>query len=232
MLPGRYFGSTAARPPENAIHRKELRVSLKLFHAAASPFARKVVVAAHERGIAGQLELIPAAPSQVRRDEAVARHNPAGKIPCAVLPDGEPMFDSRVITAWVDANGISGPALYPDAPGLRFRVLTLEALGDAIMDAAILIRAETVLRPEPLRWDDWTAGQVAKIAAAADALEGPWAELLDQGFHAGSISAACALAYLDFRLPELGWREGRERLAAWHAKAAGRPSIAATSPAA
>jgi glutathione S-transferase len=47
---------------------------------------------------------------------------------------------------------------------------------------------------------------------------------------AGDIAVACALGYLDFRFPELGWREGRPRLAAFDAAMVARPSMQASAP--
>ena len=38
----------------------------------------------------------------------------------------------------------------------------------------------------------------------------------------------CALAHLDFRFAADTWREGRPRLARWHAEFAKRPSMQAT----
>ncbi|MXN17729.1 glutathione S-transferase [Pseudooceanicola sp. GBMRC 2024] len=206
-------------------------MDLKLFHAAASPFVRKVVVAARERGLFERLELIAAAPLPIRRDPQVARHNPSGKIPCLLLPDGSALFDSRVITAWIDAQGQDGEALYPVEGEARFRVLTLEALADSILDAAILLRSEETLRPEPLRWPDWSAGQAAKITAGLDALERSWGPCLGQSFHAGAIATACALGYLDFRLPGMEWRSGRPALAGWYEQILVRPSMRLSDPA-
>ncbi|WP_171060985.1 glutathione S-transferase C-terminal domain-containing protein, partial [Poseidonocella sp. HB161398] len=109
-------------------------------------------------------------------------------------------------------------------------VLTLEALGDAILDACLLCRYETAMRPEALRWQEWFDGQMAKIDSGLDALETRWFALLEDGFHAGSIAAACALGYLDFRFPEKDWRNGHPKLAAWFAEASERPSMKASFP--
>ncbi|MDP2801456.1 MAG: hypothetical protein Q8O26_06185 [Phreatobacter sp.] len=39
-----------------------------------------------------------------------------------------------------------------------------------------------------------------------------------------------SLGYLDFRFPDIGWRNGHARLAAWYAGFAERPSMKATAP--
>ena len=205
-------------------------MTIRLFFSPASPYVRKVMVAAHERGIADQVEKLPSAAGPVKRDAQIVRHNSSGKVPCALLADDTPLFDSRVISAWVDAQGVSGPSLYPQ-DDRRFAVLTLEALGDAMLDAALLHRYENVLRPEEKRWDDWARGQMEKIDSGLDDLEGRWFDLLAEGFHAGAIAVACTLGYLDFRFADKDWRSAHPRLAAWFAKVSERPSMAATMPA-
>jgi glutathione S-transferase len=131
---------------------------MKLFYGAISPFARKVLITAHERGIADQIELVSAALTPVSPDADVSRSNPLGKIPALVRSDGSTLYDSRVICAWLDTQGI-GPSLYAPKGADRFDVLRREALADGIMDAAVLMRYEEVLRPEDKRWDGWMVGQ-------------------------------------------------------------------------
>jgi glutathione S-transferase len=202
---------------------------IRLFFSPASPYVRKVMVAAHERGVADQVEKLPSAAWPVKRDPDIVRHNSTGKVPCALLKDDQPLFDSGVITAWIDAHGISGTALYPQ-DDRRFSVLTLEALGDSILDAALLHRYENVLRPEDKRWDDWSRGQMEKIDSGLDDLEGRWFDLLSDGFHAGAVAVACMLGYLDFRFVDKDWRSAHPKLAAWFEKVCQRPSMMATMP--
>jgi glutathione S-transferase len=200
---------------------------MKLHFALASPFVRKVLVVAHERGLAGRITLLPRAMSPVRPEDELNHHNPLGKIPCLITEAGEALYDSRVICAYLDSLG-SGAPLLPSAPE-RWTALRREALGDGIMDAAVGARYETVLRPEGLRWEAWVAGQKGKIGRALDALEGE-AEGLGRALDIGTIAIGCALGYLDFRYAGEGWREGRPRLAAWFEGFAARPSMVATAP--
>ncbi|MCX7683770.1 MAG: glutathione S-transferase [Acetobacteraceae bacterium] len=203
---------------------------MKLFHSPASPFVRKVLVAAHERGIAEGIELVPTGVTPVRRDEAIAARNPLGKIPTLVLEDGTAVFDSRVIVEYLDGLP-GGPRLIPEGGAARLKTLTLQALADGLCDAAVALRYETALRPEALRWPEWAASQTTKVVAALDALERDWVPHLSSVLDIGAIAAACALGYLDYRFAALGWREGRPRLAAWHEGFAARPSMQATAPA-
>lgn len=203
-------------------------MTLKLFYSPASPFVRKVLVIAHERGVADQIERLDSAAGPVARDARIVAHNPSGKVPSAILEDGRPLFDSRVICAYVDSLAGAG-SLYP-SDERRFDVLTLEALGDAILDAALLCRYEKIIRPAEFQWQDWYDGQMAKIDSGLDDLEARWMELLQDGFHAGAVAIACTLGYLDFRFPEKDWRTGRKTLSAWFETAAARPSMSATNP--
>ncbi|WP_294928770.1 glutathione S-transferase family protein [uncultured Paracoccus sp.] len=204
-------------------------MTIRIFFSPASPFVRKAMVAAHERGVG--IEKLPSAAWPVKRDPDIVRHNSTGKVPCLLLDDDTPVFDSRVISAWIDAQGVTGAPLYPQ-DARRFTVLTIEALGDAILEAALLHRYENVLRPEDKRWDDWSRGQMEKVDSGLDDLEGRWFDDISASFHAGSIAAACTLGYLDFRFPDKDWRSAHPRLAEWFAEVSGRASMQATVPAA
>ncbi len=191
-----------------------------------SPFVRKVLVLAHEVGLAGQIEHRHAGMTPVSPDAAVIPDNPLGKVPTLVLADGRALYDSGVICDYLDGQH-DGPRLLPEAGPARFTVLRRQALADGLMDAAVLLRYETTLRPEPLRWPDWVAGQWGKIDRALDAMA---AEATDNAIDLGTLATGCALAYLDIRFPEHGWRDGRDGLAAWFTPLSERASMVATRP--
>ena len=104
-----------------------------------------------------------------------------------------------------------------------------QALGDGIMDAALLLRIETTMRPEAARWESWITRQKAALTRALDLLEEE-ASGLAEPFTIGSIAVACALGFLDFRFGDFGWRTGRPALAAAYEILAARPSLQATRP--
>jgi glutathione S-transferase len=191
-----------------------------------SPFVRKVLVLAHEVGLAGQIEHRHATLTPVSPDPAVTPDNPLGKVPALVLADGRALYDSRVICEYLDGLH-DGPRMVPASGSARLDVLRRQALADGLMDAAVLLRYETVLRPEALRWPDWVDGQWGKIDRALDAMA---AQATDGAIDLGTLAAACALAYLDIRFSEHGWRAGRDGLAAWFAPLAERPAMVATRP--
>ncbi len=202
---------------------------MKLFFSAASPYVRKVTVTAHEKGVFDRIEMLSAAASPVNRDQTVVAKNPSGKVPTLITDDGTALFDSRVIIAYLDSLAPE-PALIPASGPERFAVLTLEALGDAIMDAALLARYEEALRPEALRWTEWHKGQMDKVESGLAALNGQYLPLLQGPLNLGSITAIAALGYLGLRFASLGWEARYPALAAWFADIQTRPSVAATQP--
>lgn len=205
-------------------------MTLKLFYSPASPFVRKVLVCAHEKGVAEQIENLPSKPGPVHRDPEIMRENPAGQVPTAITRDGTALFDSRVICAFVDTMSSDMPLL-PTEPKARFAAMTLEALADTMLTAAVLCRYETALRPAQFYWDQWYDGQIAKIDSGLDDLESRWIDTLNGPVSIGTITVACVLGYLDFRFADRNWRAGHPELSLWFGDFAKRASMKATMPA-
>ena len=170
-----------------------------LFHSPTSPYVRKVMVLLHETDQLASVTLHGVTLTPVNPSAEVNQHNPAGKIPALRLDDGSVLHDSRVILDYFDHQH-GGEPLIPRDGATRWRRLTLASLADAVLDAAILVRYETFLRPEDKRWDDWVLGQCSKIDRALAAFEEAASEL-DERFDVAAISAACALGYLDLEHP-------------------------------
>jgi glutathione S-transferase len=200
---------------------------MKLFYSATSPFVRKCLVSARELDLSDRIELEPAAPHPVNRDPKLSARNPLGKAPTLLTDEGAVLFDSRVICEYLDALG--GGRLTP-APGpARWVALTEQALGDGIMDAAVLVRYEDTARPAALRWAGWVDGQLSKVRHGLDEIERRAAGFGDR-VDAGTIALGCALGYLDFRFASLEWRAGRPAAAAWFGRFGERESMVATRP--
>ena len=202
---------------------------MKIFFASASPFVRKCLVSAFELGLRDKIELVNAAAHPVNRDRNVVAHNPLGKIPTLITDDGTVLYDSRVICEYL--NALADGHLIPRDGGARWRVLAEQALADGVDDAAVLLRYETFLRPESVRWNEWIAGQQEKVTSGLDALESRAAGFGDR-VDLGTIAFGCMLGYLDFRFASLGWRDARPNTAAWYERFAARDSMVATRPAA
>lgn len=200
---------------------------MKLHYSQTSPYVRKVRVLALETGLHDRIELVARTPSPLGGEAPLLATNPLGKIPALELDDGTILYDSPVICEYLDGLH-DGDKLFPQ--GLeRWSALRRQALCDGILDAAVLIRYETVLRPPALRWPDWTEGQYGKVKRALATLEqesGDWRQRPD----IGTITAACALGYLDFRYPDLDWRSAQPDLAQWYAGFLQRASMQATLP--
>ena len=203
---------------------------MKLYHSPASPFVRKALVAAHETGLAERIEIVTVALTPVASNSELDAENPLGKIPALILEDGTALFDSPVICEYLDTRH-DGPRLFPAVGPERWTALRRQALADGLLDAAILCRYETFLRPAERQWTDWVDGQRAKFRRALDALEGE-ADSFGDTVDIGAIAAGCAADYLDFRSLDDGWRDTRPRLAGWLEGFVERPSMQATRPAA
>jgi len=198
---------------------------MKLRHAAASPFVRKVTVVAHELGLADRIELVPTKVSPVQANPSLASDNPLMKVPSLTTDDGQVLFDSPVICEYLD--GLAGGGrFFPAAGAARWTALRQQALGDGILDALILCRYETT-RPEDKRWSGWTGGQMAKAHQGLATVE---REDLAGPRTIGHITIACMLGYLDFRFPNDGWRQRHPKLAAWYREIEQLPSMQATKP--
>ncbi len=197
---------------------------MKLLYQTHSPFARKVLVFAHEAGIAGRIEVSHQETSPTRRNEVVFAENPLGKVPVLMRPGHPSLFDSDVICAYLDAEH-DGRKLIPGAGESRWLALREQALAQGLADAGIAIRWETVRRPEGLRYAQLRDGYLEKLIAGYDWLE---RELdISVAVHIGHIAVATCLDWLEFRdLP--GFRDRRPRLSDWFDEFRKRPSMRAT----
>jgi glutathione S-transferase len=200
---------------------------MQLIASPLSPFVRKVRVALIETGLADEVEMVNLATTPLDTDPRAAAANPLGKIPALIRADGATLYDSRVITRYLDDMADAG--LYPQAR--LWEVLTLEATAEGIMDAAVLMTYEARFRPEDMQYAPWVEAQWTKIARALDALEARWMSQLSGRLDMGQIATGCALGYLDFRHEARGWRQARPALADWFAGFAQRDSMSATAPA-
>jgi glutathione S-transferase len=198
---------------------------MKILFSPTSPYVRKCLVTAYELGLNERLQRLPSNAHPVQRDAAIIANNPLGKVPTFFTDDGQVLFDSRVIGEYLN-DLVAGPLLPPPGPA-RWETLTLQALGDGILDAALLARYEDVARPEELRWPAWRAAQLDKAETSLAHLEARPA-LLAGRVDLGSIAVGCALWYLDLRFDDFGWRERFPGVAAWYADFARRRSMSQT----
>jgi glutathione S-transferase len=201
---------------------------MRLIGSLSSPYVRKARVVLAEKKIDYKLEL----ENVWAADTAIHASNPLGKVPCLVMEDGAAIFDSRVICEYVDTLSPVGK-LIPPSGRERVEVRCWEALGDGVLDAAVAIRLEFTQREPAQRSDAWIARQTLKIneglAAMASGLGSkPWC--VGNHYTLADIALGCALGYLDFRMPELDWREHYGNLDKHFAKLMQRQSFIDTVP--
>lgn len=198
---------------------------MKLFYTKRSPYARKVRVVALEKGV--NLELVEV--DLQNKPAELVKANPLGKIPTLVLENGLAICDSPVICKYLDRLN-KGPKLISKKVPFRYKVLHLAALADGIMDAAIAIVLEK-MRPADKQFDGVFNNQKKAISNTLDALEKE-SDFLKGEITMAHIAIASALGYIDFRLPDLGWKDSYPKLAKWCAEFEKRPSMQKTQPSA
>jgi glutathione S-transferase len=207
-------------------------MTMKLLTSSASPFGRKVKVAAIEKGLIDGIELVMLSTAPSTPNEQLARENPLIKIPTLIPEGGRPIPDSFVICDYLDTLH-GGERLLPVAGPRRWEVLTVHTIGNGICEAGVLCRYENALRPEERRWPAWFDGQMKKIKGGLDWLEANIVSVGNAGatnVDLGQIVVGCALGYLDFRFADIDWRASRPRLASWFEAFAQRPSMQRTVP--
>ena len=202
---------------------------MKLIGSLTSPYVRKVRVVMAEKKLDYQLDL-----EDVWGNDKMLKSNPLGKVPCLVLPGGEAIFDSRVIVEYLDTRSPVS-RLIPEGTRERVEVRTWEALADGILDAAILARLEQTWpgRTAEQRSQAWTDRQLSRVHASLGAIskgvgDKPWCS----GIHLSlaDIAVGCALGYLDFRFPDIAWRDAYPTLAKLSDKLNARASFTDTAP--
>jgi len=202
---------------------------MKLLGSDTSPYVRKVRVVLAEKKIDYQYERedVWSADSKIRET------NPLGKIPCLIMDDGGAVFDSRVIVEYLD-NLTPVHRLIPPSGRPRVEVRCWEALADGLLDASILLRLESTQREEGQRSAKWMSRQMATMEAALAAMasglgDKPWC--CDGKYTLADIATGCALGYLDFRFPQLGWRVQYPNLAQHADRLFARSTFVETMPA-
>jgi glutathione S-transferase len=197
---------------------------MELKFSPLSPYVRKVMIVAHEHGIADRLRLTKV-DTRAERDK-IAPFNPLGKIPALVTDSGAVLYDSPVICEFLDAE-YGGHRLLPASGARRWDVLTCMALCDGMIDASIIIRHERA-RTREKQVDEWAAWQLQKIETGLATLE----ERVDTfgALDLGQITLACALGYMPLRVDELVGLKHWPRLRAWYEALSQRASLKATVP--
>ncbi len=200
---------------------------MKVIGSRPSPYTRKVRVVMAEKRIDAEFVEDDVWSAATK----VTEFNPLTKVPVLIMDDDITLYDSRVIVEFLD--GVTPVSkLIPEGGRDRALVKRWEALGDGLCDAGIAVRLERG-RPAELQSTDWITRQLNKVNEAISAAA---RELGERDFvhgvslSLGDISLACALLWLEFRLPEFTWRKDHPNLDAWVSKLEARPSFQETRP--
>ena len=203
---------------------------MKLIGSNTSPYVRKVRIVMAEKKLDYQYVTEDVWSDKTNIKEA----NPLGKVPCLVMEGGDALFDSRVIVEYLDTLSPVGK-LIPSIGRERAEVKTWEALADGMLDAAILARMEAIWphRAANQRSQAWIDRQLGKIDSGLKAMsQGLGEKAFCSGTHLSlaDIAVGCLLEYLDFRFPQISWRDQHANLATLQEKLAQRPSFIETKP--
>jgi glutathione S-transferase len=191
----------------------------------ASPFGRKVRIAAGLLGFADKIDVRETDLNDPA--DSIRTQNPVGKIPALILDDGTAYYDSRVILEYLD-HLAGGGRIIPREPKARFEALRLQALCDGILDASLMLVYESRYRPAEMKVQSWVDRQADKAARGLKALEAA-PPVLTPMPDVGQIALACVLGYRDLRFGG-EWRTNHPRLLAWLDKFAAQvPAFAATA---
>jgi len=207
--------------------RLTLLLLMKLIASLTSPYVRKVRVVMAEKKLDYQLQV----ENVWAEDTTIQDFNPLGKVPCLIMDDDGSLFDSRVIVEYLDTlSPVS--RLIPSTGRDRAAVKCWEALGDGLLDAAVAIVLENK-RPESQRSTETIERQLNKIHSALKAMNeslGEQAFCMGVNYSLADVAVGCALGYLDFRFPQIDWRNKHANLNRLYTKLAARPSFVDTAP--
>lgn len=195
---------------------------MKLFYTKRSPYARKALIIALEKNIS--LELIEE--NLMQKSDLLIKTNPLSKVPALILDSGETICDSPVICEYLDSLKPS-PSFFPKEGKERFKILTLAAYADGLMDVTVGMFMEKARHPD--NFDaKFIEAQEKTIQRTLEYFEKNIKEFSD--FHIASVALASALGYLALRFPNIWPSNNAPQLKAWFDKVSQRPSLQQTIP--
>jgi len=201
---------------------------MKLTYSAASPFARKVRIAAIELGLIDKIEFVPTTVVPAQANDEYMKITPLKKLPVLILDDGSVILDSYVIVEYLDELA-GGGKLIPSSGPDRWKVKSDHSMLQGMLDSMLLCRYENMVRPKELKWQAW-ADDHWNRAWKGMARFNEKTEVLSRPLDIVQISLACVLGYADFRYADCGWRKAYPNLASFNERMLERPSIKISVP--
>jgi glutathione S-transferase len=201
---------------------------MKLTFSPASPFARKVRIAAIELGLIDRIEFVPATVAPGTPNDEYSKIHPLKKLPVLILDNGDVIVDSYVIVEYLDELAGGGKLIPPSGP-MRWKVKSEHSLLQGMLDSMLMCRYEAMVRPEALRWKAWSDDHWNRAWLGMARFD-QQADLMSRPFDIGMIGLTCVLGYADFRFADCGWRKAYPKLDAFYQKMLERPSVKVSAP--
>jgi glutathione S-transferase len=201
---------------------------MKLTFSPASPFARKVRIAAIELGLIDKIEFMPATVVPGQPNDEYSHINPLKKLPALILDNGDVIIDSYVIVEYLDELA-GGGKLIPASGANRWRVKSDHSLLQGMLDSMLLCRYEKMVRPQGLQWPAWSEDHWKRAWSGMARFE-KQADVLSRPLDIVQIALTCVLGYADFRFADCGWRKAYPKLDAFHERMLSRPSVKISVP--
>jgi glutathione S-transferase len=201
---------------------------MKLTFTQASPFARKVRIAAIELGLIDRIEFVPTAVAPGQANDDYSKITPLKKLPALILDEGSVILDSFVIVEYLDELAGGGKLIPASGPD-KWKVRSDHALLQGMLDSMLLCRYEKMVRPQGLQWQAWSDDHWNR-AWSGLARFNEKTDVLSRPLDIVQIALTCVLGYADFRYADCGWREAYPNLAAFHERMLSRPSVKISLP--
>ena len=201
---------------------------MKITFSPASPFARKVRIAAIELGLMDKIEFVPATVVPGQANDEYSRITPLKKLPALVLDNGDVGLDSYVIVEYLDELAGGGKLIPASGPD-RWKVKSDHSLLQGMLDSMLLCRYEKMVRPQGLQWQAWSDDHWNR-AWSGMARFNKRDEVLSRPLDIVQIALTCVLGYADFRFADCGWRKAYPNLDAFHERMLSRPSVKISVP--
>jgi glutathione S-transferase len=201
---------------------------MKLTFSAASPFARKVRIAAIELGLIDKIEFVPTSVAPGQPNDDYSKITPVKKLPVLILDNGDVILDSYVIVEYLDELAGGGKLIPASGPD-RWKVKSDHSLLQGMLDSMLLCRYENMVRPKELKWQAWSDDHWNRAWAGMARFNGK-ADVLSRPLDIVQIALACVLGYADFRYADCGWRKAFPNLDAFNERMLSRPSVQISVP--
>jgi glutathione S-transferase len=208
---------------------------MKLFHVNWSPFVRKVMIAAIERNIENQIELIEANIGFADRtlkiiESELTNYNPSGRVPTLITDSGESIYDSTVIVHYLDTIG-KAPPIVPINNQDKIRALKLDALVQEVIDSLRLTSHEN-RREKNGRLPDYLEALDSKIKRGLIILEEEvlsFSSITPNPLDLGVISVATLIGTIK-RNSQSKYNIPRKNIDKWFERIELRKSLIETKP--